>query len=127
MLNTNLQDVLIIDDDKDICAIIKKYLEDIGGFRLIVEAHDGAVATLKLQNQKFCLIILDMTLPKRNGFDLIKEFEGNSVNKKDSVLVISGTLDRDLISRIIQRGVKNFLVKPFDEQSFREKVAKMVP
>jgi response regulator of citrate/malate metabolism len=128
MTNFNLVDVLIIDDDKNICSIIKEYLNEMKLFRLIVEAHDGSVATQKLQNQKFGLIILDMNMPKKSGFDLIKEFEGSStsVNKKENVLVISGTLDRDLIAKVIQRGVKNFLVKPFDEESFKEKVHKMV-
>jgi response regulator of citrate/malate metabolism len=119
-------DVLIVDDDKNICAIMKEYLEEMGTFRLIVEAHDGSVASSKLQNQKFGLIILDMNMPKKSGFDLIKDFEPPCVNKKDNVLVISGTLDRDLIARIIQRGVKNFLVKPFDEESFKDKVTKMI-
>jgi response regulator of citrate/malate metabolism len=125
---SNTVDVLIIDDDKDICAIMKEYLSDMKCFRLIVAAHDGSVATQKLQNQKFGLIILDMNMPKKSGFDLLKEFEGtsHSTNKKENVLVISGTLDRDLISKVIQRGVKNFLVKPFDEAGFKERVNKMV-
>lgn len=126
MTNFSTIDVLIIDDDKQLCAVLKQYLEDMQRFRKIVEAHDGTVATQKLQNQAFGLILLDMNMPKKSGFDLIKEFDGASLNKKDNVLVISGTLDRDLIARIIQRGVKNFLVKPFDEQSFKEKVAKLL-
>jgi response regulator of citrate/malate metabolism len=126
MVNLSNIDVLIVDDDKNICAIMKEYLEEMHAFRLIVEAHDGSIASSKLQNQKFGLIILDMNMPKKSGFDLIKDFEPPCVNKKDNVLVISGTLDRDLIARIIQRGVKNFLVKPFDEESFKDKVTKMI-
>jgi response regulator of citrate/malate metabolism len=126
MASSSNIDVLIVDDDKNICAIMKEYLEEMGTFRLIVEAHDGSIASSKLQNQKFGLIILDMNMPKKSGFDLIKDFEPPCVNKKDNVLVISGTLDRDLIARVIQRGVKNFLVKPFDEESFKDKVTKMI-
>ncbi len=119
-------DVLIIDDDKNICSIIKEYLTEMNCFRLIVEAHDGSVATQKLQNQKFGLIILDMNMPKKSGLDLVKDLESTSANKKDNVLVISGTLDRDLIAKTIQRGVKNFLVKPFDEEGFKDRVKKMI-
>ena len=126
MNNLSQSDVLIIEDDIELCGVLKQYLEEMQTFRKVVEAHDGLVATQKLQNQTFALIILDMNMPKRSGFDLIKEFEGAAINKKDHVLVVSGTLDRDLIARIIQRGVKNFLVKPFDEQSFKDKVSKML-
>lgn len=126
MANNSTIDVLIVDDDKNICAIMKEYLEEMNCFRLIVEAHDGSLASSKLQNQKFGLIILDMNMPKKSGLDLIRDLEPPSENKKDNVLVISGTLDRDLIARVIQRGVKNFLVKPFDEASFKDKVSKMI-
>lgn len=126
MVNSSVIDVLIVDDDKNICAIMKEYLEEMNCFRLIVEANDGNLASSKLQNQKFGLIILDMNMPKKSGFDLIKEFEAPSENKKENVLIISGTLDRDLIARVIQRGVKNFLVKPFDEAAFKDKVSKMI-
>ena len=119
-------DALIVDDDKEICSIIRQYLEDLRFFRLIVEANDGIVATQKLQNQTFGLVILDMDIPKKNGFDLLKEFENNSLNNKECILVLSGTLSTDLIARLLQRGVKNFLVKPSDEESFKEKVKNML-
>jgi response regulator of citrate/malate metabolism len=128
MGNPSTIDALIVDDDKNICAIIKEYLESMRCFRLIVTANDGSIATQKLQNQSFALIILDMNMPKKSGVDLLKEFDGTSStsNKIENILVISGTLDRDLIARVIQRGVKNFLVKPFDEASFKDKVSKII-
>lgn len=126
MANFSTLDVLIIDDDKNICSIMKEYLEEMNVFRLIVVANDGMLASSKLQNQRFGLIILDMSMPKKSGYDLIKDFEPPSLNKKENVVVISGTLDRDLIAKIIQRGVKNFLVKPFDEASFKDKISKML-
>lgn len=132
MANLSTIDVLIIEDDPDISAIAKEYLESMNCFRHIIEANDGMIATQKLQKQKFGLIILDMNMPKKNGLDLISEFEpapGTStaaMNKKENVLVISGTLDRGLIAKVIQRGVKNFLIKPYDELAFKEKVSKMI-
>jgi response regulator of citrate/malate metabolism len=122
----NKIDVLIIDDDLDICTVMKEYLEEMGRFHIIAEANDGEIATRMLHSHKYQLIILDMNMPKKSGFELIKEFEGGSANKKENILVISGTLDRDLTARIIKRGVINFLSKPFDQASFLEKITKMV-
>ena len=126
MVSLGTTDVLIIDDDKEVCELLKEYCEAMKCFRYIVMAHDGSVATQKLQNQKFGLVILDMNMPKKSGLDLIKEFEGPSENTKDKILVVSGTLEKDLIAKVVQRGVKNFLVKPFDEAGFKEKVTKML-
>jgi response regulator of citrate/malate metabolism len=121
------RDVLICDDDKNICEILKTYCENMGCFKSIVMAHDGITATQKLRNQKFALICLDMNMPKKSGYDLIGDIgAGGNINSKESILVISGTLEKDLIAKIIQSGVKNFMVKPFDEQSFQEKAIKIL-
>ncbi len=120
------RDVLICDDDKGICEILKEYCSNMGCFKNIVLAHDGIMATQKLRNQKFALILLDINMPKKTGTDLIGEFVPGALNVKESILVVSGTLDKDLIAKIIQSKVVNFLVKPFDETQFQEKVLKIL-
>lgn len=120
------RDVLICDDDKDICEILKVYCENMGCFKNIVMAHDGITATQKLRNQKFALICLDITMPKKSGYDLIGDVEVGGINSKENVLIVSGTLEKDLIAKIIGNGVKNLMVKPFDEKQFQEKVLRIL-
>lgn len=120
------RDVLICDDDKDICEILKVYCENMGCFKNIVFAHDGITATQKLRNQKFAVICLDISMPKKTGYDLLGDIAIGSINTKESILIVSGTLEKDLIARIIESGVKHFMVKPFDEKSFQEKVLKIL-
>jgi len=120
------RDVLICDDDKDICEILKEYCTNMGCFKNIIIANDGIMATQKLRNQKFALILLDINMPKKTGIDLIGEFVPGALNVKESILIVSGTLDKDLIARIIQSKVNSFLVKPFDETQFQEKVLKIL-
>lgn len=120
------RDILIVDDDKNICEILKEYAINMGCFKNIVMAHDGILATQKLRNQKFALILLDINMPKKSGLDLLSEFDEKSLNKKEHVCIVSGTLDKDVIGHIVKYGIKNFLVKPFDEGAFQERVIKIV-
>lgn len=120
------RDVLIIDDDKGICDVLKEYCHNMGCFKNIIMAHDGITATQKLRNQKFSVILLDMNMPKKSGLDLLAEFEPGALNQKESVLIVSGTLEKDLIAKIIENGVKTFLVKPFDETAFQDRVLKVL-
>jgi response regulator of citrate/malate metabolism len=120
------RDVLICDDDIGICEILKEYCINLGCFKNIVIASDGIMATQKLRNQKFAVILLDINMPKKTGYDLIGEFTSNSQNTKESILVVSGTLEKDLITKILQSGVKNILVKPFDEAIFQDRVLKIL-
>lgn len=126
MIATNKSDVLIIDDDKIICEVFKEYCTSLKCFNKVAVSSDAMGASFKLRNQKFGLIILDISMPGKNGFDiLVREFTEKGLNKKENILVISGTLEPAIVSKLIQNGVKNFLVKPVDEEIFKEKITKM--
>jgi len=114
--------VLLVDDDEELCEIMKFYLYKIEDIKSIVTVHDGVSASQKLRNQKFDVILLDMRMPRRNGYDLLDEFRDNPFNSVASVLAMSGTLDMDVLTIATYHGVKSFLVKPFDENLFLEKV-----
>lgn len=120
------KDILIVDDDKEICEILKEYAVNMGCFKNIVFAHDGILATQKLRNQRFQVVLLDVNMPKKSGLDLVAEFDDKSLNKRESVCIVSGTLDKDAIAHILKGGIKNFLVKPFDEAAFQEKILKIL-
>jgi response regulator of citrate/malate metabolism len=120
-MNSGL-DCLIIDDEKDICEVLKIYCENLGVFRNVIIARDGVTGTNKLHNQKFGLILLDINMPKKSGIDVLKEFDGDHKNDFDSVVVVSGELDKEKLTAILSKGVKNFMIKPFTEAQFQEKV-----
>lgn len=117
------KDVLIIDDDEGVVDVLEMYCEDLEVFRHIVTASDGQQASSKLNNQKFHLILMDVNMPKKTGVELIEDFSRFKLNSLSSVVIISGEIDRKLVENTVRFGVKNFLVKPFDEKGFKEKIA----
>lgn len=127
MLNKFAQhSVLVVDDDLDLCEVIKFYLSRIETVRSVVFAHDGMSAVNKMRNQKFDLILLDMKMPKKNGYDILEEFGANSFNSVSKVVAMSGTMDIDILTIATYHGVRTFLIKPFSEELFREKVGNVL-
>ena len=116
-------DVIIIDDERDIVELLQLYCENMGCFRNIITARDGSEASKKLANQTFCLILLDVNMPRKSGVDLVKEIaEKDHQNDPRSVVIVSGELNKDVLTESMKRGTKNFLVKPFTEEQFQERV-----
>lgn len=116
------KDVLIVDDDDSVLEVLELYCSELGVFRNIIKARDGSQAALKLLNQEFALVLMDINMPKRSGVDIISDYDRYKLNSLDKLVIVSGEIDKKVIEAATVAGVKRFLVKPFDEDKFRAKV-----
>ena len=109
--------ILIIDDDEELCELVSEYLS-VEGFT--VEAvHDGESGLRKAKAGEQDLIILDVMLPKKNGFDVLRELRG-----ENQIPVLMLTARGDDMERIVglEIGADDYLAKPFNP---RELVARL--
>ncbi|GAB6108052.1 response regulator transcription factor [Fusibacter bizertensis] len=109
--------VLMVDDEPSIRDIMKEYMT-IGDFDLI-EAGDGLEAIKLLEKQTFDLIILDVMMPKLDGWSTLRE-----IRKKGKQPVIMLTARGEEYDKLLgfELGVDDYVVKPF---SPRELLARM--
>lgn len=109
--------ILLIDDDEELCELVSEYLT-VEGFE--VEAvHNGEDGLRKALENKHNLIILDVMLPKKNGFDVLRD-----LRVKSKIPVIMLTARGDDMERIVglEIGADDYLPKPFNP---RELVARL--
>lgn len=109
--------VLIIDDDEELCDLVSEYLT-VEGFEIEV-VHDGASGLEKAVTGDYDLAILDVMLPKMNGFDVLR-----NLREKSSLPVLMLTARGDDMERIVglEIGADDYLPKPFNP---RELVARL--
>ena len=109
--------ILIVDDDTELTALLAQYLEPEGFTTLCV--HDGESAVKKAMNQPFDAIILDVMLPKLNGFEVLK-----AIREHLDTPVLMLTARGDDIDRIVglEIGADDYLPKPCNP---RELVARL--
>ena len=109
--------VLIIDDDEELCELVSEYLS-VEGFETSV-VHDGVSGLDEARSGKYDLAILDVMMPKMNGFEVLKNL------RTDSTLpVLMLTARGDDMERIVglESGADDYLPKPFNP---RELVARL--
>lgn len=109
--------VLIIDDDEELCELVSEYLT-VEGFETDA-VHDGESGLSRARSGDYNLAILDVMLPKMNGFELLRNL------RKDSTLpVLMLTARGDDMERIVglEIGADDYLPKPFNP---RELVARL--
>lgn len=105
---TNLMTrILLADDDVELCEMLREYLA-AEGFDL-VPAFDGDTALEKLRGNHFDLVILDVMMPRKNGFDVLRELRAGS-NTPVLMLTARGE-DVDSIVGL-ELGADDYLAKP---------------
>ena len=103
-----MYNVLIADDNLQIVSILKEYCKK-NNFNVTL-AHDGEETLEKIRNNKFDIVLLDIMMLKKNGFDVCKE-----VRTFSNVPIIMITARGEDFERImgLETGADDYIVKPF--------------
>lgn len=109
--------ILLIDDDEELCELVSEYLT-VEGFE-VGAVHNGEAGLAKALENKHDLLILDVMLPKKNGFDVLRD-----LREKSKIPVLMLTARGDDMERIVglEIGADDYLPKPFNP---RELVARL--
>ncbi|MEP2830419.1 response regulator [Parvibaculum sp.] len=101
--------ILIVDDDRRIRELLKRYLSD-SGYRITTAEH-AAEARARLQGMSFDLLVLDVMMPGESGLDLTRDLRRTS-----NVPILMLTARGEASDRIdgLERGVDDYLAKPFE-------------
>ena len=106
MANTT---ILLMDDDENICKVIRLYLEKEG--MTVQVAHDGAAGMDLFHQETPDLVLLDIMMPGMDGIEVIKQ-----IRRESSVPVIMLTAKGDTIDKVLalELGADDYIVKPFE-------------
>ena len=117
MANEKSLKVLIVDDDKNICDLLRLYLEK-DGYSVIL-SHDGEEAVVKFNALKPDMVLLDIMLPGMDGWQVCRE-----IRKKSNVPIIMITAKGETIDKVIglELGADDYMEKPFDSKELVARV-----
>ena len=113
----NNRKIMIVDDDKNICELLRLYLEKEGYETMI--AHDGEEAFEKFESWKPDMLLLDVMMPKQDGWETCRKIRAIS-----TVPIIMVTAKGDTFDKVLglELGADDYIEKPFD---MREVVARI--
>ncbi|OGZ21846.1 MAG: hypothetical protein A3F95_02505 [Candidatus Nealsonbacteria bacterium RIFCSPLOWO2_12_FULL_39_31] len=101
--------ILLIEDDEFIIDIYANKLEK-EGFSVAV-AKDGQDALLKIKEKIFDLVLLDIVLPKFDGWQILMEIKKDERLKKTKVVILSNLGQKDEVEKGVNLGAAKYLIK----------------
>ncbi len=108
-LDMALEKILVVDDDINICELLRIYLEKEG--YTVILAHDGEKGIEKFNAAKPDIILLDIMLPVMDGWQVCRE-----IRKKSNVPILMVTAKSETFDKVLglELGADDYIVKPFD-------------
>ena len=110
----NRESILVVDDDKEIVRLVRSYLEK-AGYEVVV-AYDGETALHTLRREKPDLLILDLMLPDRDGWDIARLIRTDTYLAATPIIMLTARVeDSDKIVGL-EIGADDYITKPFNPQ-----------
>jgi diguanylate cyclase (GGDEF)-like protein/PAS domain S-box-containing protein len=113
-INQKKPQILVVDDDNFIRKIFQDALERAGYLVTAVPDGDSALACLKKSPQD--LVLLDLIMPGKDGFDTCLELRTLPMCRLIPVLMVTGAGDTELINRAFEAGATDFITKPINPE-----------
>lgn len=109
--------ILVVDDELSIIKLLRANLEDCG-YRVLT-AMDGAEAVRTFEKEQFDLVILDITMPKMDGFDVCRRLREWS---KIPIIMLSARGDEMDKVKCLELGADDYITKPFGLNELKARI-----
>lgn len=116
-----MNSILIIDDDKELCALIKRSV-----LRENIEAdccYSGKSGLEKLKEKEYQLVILDIMMPELDGFETLEK-----IREESHLPILMFTARNDSLSKVrgLRAGADDYLTKPFDMEELTARIHSLI-
>ena len=113
--------ILVIDDDKELCALIKQSV-----LQECIKAdccYSGKSGLLQLKEKEYQLVILDVMMPGYDGFEILEQ-----IRKENSLPILMFTSKNDSASKVrgLRAGADDYLTKPFDMDELIARIVSLI-
>lgn len=113
--------ILIVDDSPVNRDLFSRQVKHFG--HEVEVAEDGYSALKKINNTSFDLILLDLVMPRMNGFQVLDKIKSNPTTENTPVIIISALDNIDNVINCIQLGADEFIPKPFNKILLKTRIS----
>jgi two-component system chemotaxis response regulator CheY len=120
-----MKNVLVVDDSRIMRNIVKNTFSSMNIPCQFTEASNGKQALALLEEQQIDLVLLDWNMPELSGLDFLKAVRANDRYKNLPIIMVTSEAARYNVIEALKNGATDYIIKPVNEKSFREKLSKI--
>ncbi|HUZ39643.1 MAG TPA: response regulator [Streptosporangiaceae bacterium] len=112
--------VLVVDDDPDVCDLVRYKLEQ-SGFD-VRRASDGDQALREVDAEVPDLVLLDIMMPGMSGLEVLERWRANGATEKLPVIMLTAKAQENDVERGFELGADDYVIKPFSPRELARRV-----
>ena len=116
--------VLIVEDDPMVAMINEQYIKGNKNFEIVGKCNNGLSALDFIENNTVDLLILDVFMPKMDGFETLRQIRNKQITV-DAIMVTAAN-ERESLEEALHLGIVDYLVKPFTFDRFQMALEKYI-
>jgi two-component system response regulator (stage 0 sporulation protein A) len=118
--------ILLADDNKDFCDVLRNYLDKLEDMRVVDTAYDGFEAYSKILSLKPDVVILDGVMPRLDGLGVLERLNKAQSDTKLPICVMLTALTQESVTqRAMELGAEYYMIKPFDMESLVARIREL--
>lgn len=117
-------DILVVDDDEDICTFMQSLLDDNGYRATTTTDPYQALDHLRDVSLNFHCVVLDVKIPQLSGIELLEEIR--LIHKEIPIIMVTGNPTVETAVDSMKHGVSDYIKKPFDNSFFLETLERVL-
>ncbi len=118
--------VLVADDNREFCGILKSYFTNDPDFQLIDVCTNGMEVINVLQKEEVQVLILDLIMPYMDGIGVLEKINSMNLEKRPRVIILTAFGQENITQKAVQLGVDYYILKPFDLDVLGDRVRQVV-
>lgn len=118
---SSIKKILVVEDEEDIIELICEIFDDIVSYETLY-ARDGEEALRIARTNNPDIILLDIHLPKMNGYQLCKFIKSDAIMSQAKIIMLSGMTQNCDILQAQQAGADDYIAKPFTSTVLVKKI-----
>lgn len=118
--------ILVVDDDDTLLAIVDSVLQKNGFDTLLAKSAEESFSLIKDAVSLPTAILLDIRMPGMDGYDALIKLKENEEIKDIPVIMLTSENDIGSVSKCLESGASDYIVKPFDHQNLILRLRKVI-
>lgn len=118
--------VLIADDNKEFCELLKEFISQEDDFTLVGVAGNGVEAIEIISREKPDLVILDIIMPHLDGIGVLEKLISSGIQPRPKIIMLTAFGQQNVTQKAIELGADYYILKPFDFEVLANRIRQLV-